>query len=114
VTRFGAVLDSTADRIGEGVTLVALTVFLADDGGPTAMAGAGLALVASNLTSYVKARAEVLGATCDAGLATRTERVLILGFGLVAHLPVVAVWLVAIAASVTVGQRLWEAQRALR
>ncbi len=84
VSRFGAFLDSTLDRAGEGVLyagIVAGTAGVADALLPTL---AALAMVAAFLVSYTRARAEGLGFGGDVGVAPRAERVVIMGLGLVA------------------------------
>ncbi len=82
VSRFGAFLDSTLDRAGEGVLyagIVAGTVATAS-ALPTL---AALAMVAAFLVSYTRARAEGLGFGGDVGVAPRAERVVIMGVGLI-------------------------------
>jgi len=83
VSRFGAFLDSTLDRAGEGVLyagIVAGTVATA-----SALPGlAALAMIAAFLVSYSRARAEGLGFGGDVGIAPRAERVIIMGIGLIA------------------------------
>jgi CDP-diacylglycerol--glycerol-3-phosphate 3-phosphatidyltransferase len=84
VSRFGAFLDSTLDRAGEGVLyagIVAGTATVADRALP---ALAALAMVAAFLVSYTRARAEGLGFGGDVGVAPRAERVVIMGLGLIA------------------------------
>ena len=83
VSRFGAFLDSTLDRAGEGVLyagIIAGTVATA-----SALPGlAALAMIAAFLVSYTRARAEGLGFGGDVGIAPRAERVVIMGIGLIA------------------------------
>ena len=84
VSRFGAFLDSTLDRAGEGVLyagIVAGTASVADRALP---ALASLAMVAAFLVSYTRARAEGLGFGGDVGVAPRAERVVVMGVGLIA------------------------------
>lgn len=84
VSRFGAFLDSTLDRAGEGVLyagIVAGTASLADRAIPSL---AALAMVAAFLVSYTRARAEGLGFGGDVGVAPRAERVVVMGVGLIA------------------------------
>ena len=110
---FGGVLDSTADRIGEGVAFAALTAHFAGEGAALAAAATVLALVGGNLTSYVRARAEAAGAQCRNGLCTRLERVTILGLGLLVHQPEAAIYLLVALTFATVAQRLWTVRQAL-
>jgi CDP-diacylglycerol--glycerol-3-phosphate 3-phosphatidyltransferase len=82
-TRFGAILDSTLDRVSEAILLVSLLAVFARDGLVTESILSGVALVGSLLVSYIRARMEGLGVECKAGLFTRPERVIILALGLV-------------------------------
>jgi len=110
-TRFGALLDSTFDRISDAVLLLGLLVLYVMSGGTTEMVLIFLALISSFLTSYVRARAEGLGINCPVGLFTRSERVIILALGLLLN-PLykfsifIALLLVVVLGFVTVGQRL--------
>jgi phosphatidylglycerophosphate synthase len=81
-TRFGALLDSTFDRISDAILLLGLLVFYIMSGGTLEIMLVFLALIASFLTSYIRARAEGVGINCPVGLFTRTERVIILALGL--------------------------------
>jgi CDP-diacylglycerol--glycerol-3-phosphate 3-phosphatidyltransferase len=82
VTRFGAILDSTLDRVCEAIMLLGLLVFFVRDGNTTESILAGVAIPGSLLVSYVRARMEGLGIECKAGLFTRPERVIVLALGL--------------------------------
>jgi CDP-diacylglycerol--glycerol-3-phosphate 3-phosphatidyltransferase len=110
-TRFGALLDSTFDRISDAVLLLGLLVLYLTSGGIIEMVLIFLALVSSFLTSYVRARAEGLGINCPVGLFTRAERVIILALGLLLN-PLyefsifIALLLMVVLGFVTVGQRL--------
>ncbi len=110
---FGGVLDSTADRLGEGVTFAGLAAYFAGTGDVAAVAATVLALTGANLTSYVRARAEAAGVACLEGICTRFERVLIVGVGTALHLPEAAVYVLAVLTFVTVAQRLWIVRRGL-
>ena len=111
-TRWGAFLDSTLDRVADGAVLagVALHLALAHRAWP---AGLALwALVAAQVTSYVKARAESVGLTTTAGLGSRAERLVLVlvallleGMG-VPHALDVGVALLAVLTTVTVVQRV--------
>jgi CDP-diacylglycerol--glycerol-3-phosphate 3-phosphatidyltransferase len=81
-TRFGAVLDSTLDRVSEAVLLVTLLAVFAQDGLVTESVLSGVALVGSLLVSYIRARMEGLGVECKEGFFTRPERVIVLSLGL--------------------------------
>lgn len=110
-TRFGALLDSTFDRISDAVLLLGLLVLYVMSGGTTEMVLIFLALISSFLTSYVRARAEGLGVNCPVGLFTRSERVIILALGLLLNQLYkfsifIALLIVVVLGFVTVGQRL--------
>jgi CDP-diacylglycerol--glycerol-3-phosphate 3-phosphatidyltransferase len=81
-TRFGAILDSTLDRISEAILLISLLAVFARSGLAAESILSGVALVGSLLVSYIRARMEGLGVECKAGLFTRPERVIILALGL--------------------------------
>jgi CDP-diacylglycerol--glycerol-3-phosphate 3-phosphatidyltransferase len=82
-TPFGAFLDSTLDRVEEGVVLAAVAAYFADRGDELAVGATVLAVVGSYMVSYTRARAEALGVECKVGIATRAVRVVILSAGLV-------------------------------
>ena len=83
-TLFGAFLDSTLDRIEEGVVLTAIAWYFAEkDGDAVAAAACVFVVLSSLMVSYTRARAEALGVECKVGVATRPVRVVILSIGLV-------------------------------
>jgi CDP-diacylglycerol--glycerol-3-phosphate 3-phosphatidyltransferase len=82
-TPFGAFLDSTLDRIEEGIVLAAIAAYFAERGDEVAVGAAVLTVVGSYMVSYTRARAEALGMECKVGVATRPVRVVILSAGLV-------------------------------
>jgi CDP-diacylglycerol--glycerol-3-phosphate 3-phosphatidyltransferase len=81
-TPFGAFLDSTLDRIEEGVVLAAVAAYFAKHGDEVAVGAVVLTVVGSYMVSYTRARAEALGVECKVGVATRAVRVVILSIGL--------------------------------
>jgi CDP-diacylglycerol--glycerol-3-phosphate 3-phosphatidyltransferase len=81
-TPFGAFLDSTLDRVEEGVVLAAVAAYFAKRGDEVAVAAVVLSVVGSYMVSYTRARAEALGVECKVGVATRAVRVVILSAGL--------------------------------
>src|SRR5881409_1086966 len=82
-TPFGAFLDSTLDRLEEGVVLAAVGAYFASLHDQVAVAAVVAAVLFSLMVSYTRARAEALGVECKVGLATRPVRVVILSIGLV-------------------------------
>ena len=115
-TPFGAFLDSTLDRIEEGVVLTAIAVTFVDDGQRFATAAVVVAVLASLLVSYTRARAEALGVECKVGIANRAVRVVILSVGiLLADVGALeyAVYVLAALGTVTVLQRIFHVRRSL-
>ncbi len=83
-TKVGALLDSTLDRYAEFALLVGIAMFFLQIGGSTAKIFVFitmLAIAGSFLVSYVRARTEGLGASCDGGFFQRPQRLVILGIG---------------------------------
>ncbi len=99
----GAFLDSVADRVSETAMFAGLAVAVAGDGVLVGLAVASLG--ASLITSYLRARAEGIGAGGSGGLMGRAERVLLYSAGLVAGMPEVMLWAMAVLTWVTVVQR---------
>ncbi|MEJ0014677.1 MAG: CDP-alcohol phosphatidyltransferase family protein [Actinomycetota bacterium] len=108
---WGALLDSTLDRISDAAVLGSVAYFLMkshDRLVPVLI----IALVAGGLVSYIKARAESLGIECNGGFAERTDRLIIifvaLGFaGLgVPYILAVGAWILALASVYTIFERL--------
>jgi CDP-diacylglycerol--glycerol-3-phosphate 3-phosphatidyltransferase len=82
-TVFGAFLDSTTDRVGEGAMLTAIALVFARAGNDIAVVFTIAAVAGSFLVSYVRAKAETLGLRGDVGLGSRAERVVVITAGLV-------------------------------
>jgi phosphatidylinositol phosphate synthase len=115
-THFGAFLDSTLDRVEEGVVLTAVAWYFAKTGDEIAAAMCVVAVLGSLMVSYTRARAEALGVECKVGLATRPVRVVILSIGLVFakgaslgdfELLAPAIYAMAALTAFTVAQRVW-------
>jgi CDP-diacylglycerol--glycerol-3-phosphate 3-phosphatidyltransferase len=118
-TPFGAFLDSTTDRIGEGAMLGAIALIFHRHDHPVALAVTFAAVAGSFLVSYTRAKAEGLGLRGDVGLGSRAERVVVITAGLV--LGPISIWLLvgAIAlltatAWLTVLQRILFVRKQLR
>jgi len=128
MTTFGAFYDSTLDRVGEGAVFSGLIFYFLTGPLPAelkirALGIALLALVASLVVSYTRARAESLGVECKVGIAARAERILLLGlptilFGAGPGRPAVLLfWIVtvlAIVSAITVVQRVVHVARVAR
>jgi CDP-diacylglycerol--glycerol-3-phosphate 3-phosphatidyltransferase len=122
-TLFGAFLDSTLDRIEEGVVITAIAWHFADRGDAVPAAACVFVVLGSLMVSYTRARAEALGVECKVGLATRPVRVVVLSIGLVfakgagiADIELLAPSIYALAGltAFTVGQRVWHVRGELR
>jgi CDP-diacylglycerol---glycerol-3-phosphate 3-phosphatidyltransferase len=109
MTPFGGFLDSTLDRMSEGVILGAIALVLAAQGHTAALGCVFVALVGSFLVSYTRAKAEALGLKGDVGLMARAERIVLLAVALPfagrGVLPYV-IYVLAALTTVTVIQRM--------
>jgi CDP-diacylglycerol--glycerol-3-phosphate 3-phosphatidyltransferase len=117
-TPFGAFLDSTTDRVGEGAMLGAIGIVFARHGHDVALAATFAAVAGSFLVSYTRAKAEALGLRGDVGFGTRAERVVAITAGLVlAPLSIwlleASIYLLALTAWVTVVQRILHVRKQL-
>jgi CDP-diacylglycerol--glycerol-3-phosphate 3-phosphatidyltransferase len=118
-TPFGAFIDSTTDRIGEGAMLGAIALVFHRHDHPVALALTFAAVSGSFLVSYTRARAEALGLRGDVGIGSRAERVVVITGGLV--LAPISIWLLVGAISLltatswlTVIQRILYVRKQLR
>lgn len=121
-TLFGAFLDSTLDRIEEGIVLAAIAGYFAAEGEAFAAAMCVVAVLGSLMVSYTRARAEALGVECKVGLATRPVRVVLLSIGLIFakgagiadfELLAPAVYVLAALTIFTTFQRVWHVRNEL-
>ncbi len=121
-TLFGAFLDSTLDRMEEGIVLVAIAWHFAERGEEVAAAACVAVVLGSLLVSYTRARAEAIGVECKVGIATRPVRVVILSAGLVfadgevftnVDLLAASIYVLAALTAFTVAQRVWHVRREL-
>jgi CDP-diacylglycerol---glycerol-3-phosphate 3-phosphatidyltransferase len=119
---FGAFLDSTLDRMEEGIVLAAVAAYFASRGDQLAVAAVVVAVLGSLMVSYTRARAEALGVECKVGLATRPVRVVVLSIGLVLakgaglgnfELLEASIYVLAVLTVITVAQRIWHVREAL-
>lgn len=121
-TPFGAFLDSTLDRLEEGIVLTAVAAYFASRHNQVAVAAVVAGVLASLMVSYTRARAEALGVACKVGLAPRPVRVVILSIGLlfargasIGHFELLApaVYVLAALSAITVAQRIAFVRREL-
>ncbi|MCE5253647.1 MAG: CDP-alcohol phosphatidyltransferase family protein [Actinomycetia bacterium] len=113
VTRFGAFLDSTLDRVSEGVVLAAIAYLLAAEGHAIDAALVVLALMGAMLVSYTRARAESLGVECKVGIMSRPERVILIALGLFFDVLPYVIYIMLALTVVTVIQRVVHTYRQL-
>ena len=105
-TKFGAILDSTVDRISEAAIFCGLLVWYIPKDATLEIALIFAALISSFLVSYIRARAEGLGLECKVGLFTRAERVIVLAIGLLLNQILIVLCILVIFVCITVVQRL--------
>ncbi|MFC2043970.1 CDP-alcohol phosphatidyltransferase family protein [Chloroflexota bacterium] len=109
-TRFGAVLDSTLDRLSEAVLLLSILVVYTREQSDVGILVVGVALISSSLVSYIRARAEASSLDCQIGLFTRAERMIVLVLGLwlsqIDYALIIALAIISLFSFVTAGQRL--------
>ncbi len=111
-TPFGSVLDSTMDRLSEAAVLFGLLWYFSGLDAREEELLIFAAVVASIMVSYLRARAEIIGVKLREGIFTRTERVLLLGGGLIlqdildTNVLTPVLWALALIAGFTVLQRL--------
>ncbi len=117
-SRWGAWLDSTLDRIGDAAIFGGIALWFAGDGQDLLLASLAIyCLAAGAVVSYARARAEGLGMTANVGIAERAERLvaILLATGLdglgVPYILALALWLLAVASSVTIVQRALAVRR---
>ncbi len=116
-TTFGGFLDSTLDRVGEGLMLGAIALVFMRDGQELALALAVAAIGGSFLVPYARAKAEGLGIKGDVGIGSRAERVTVISVGLALAPWGVLPWAIgvlAVTAWFTVLQRILHVRRELR
>ena len=115
---FGALFDSTVDRVTEGALFLSFIFITSAAVWPydvrLQIVLIFLAMVGSFLTSYIRARAEALNIDCKVGLFTRVERVIILALGLLLNQVFIALAIVVVLSFVTVGQRFVHVWRQAR
>lgn len=112
-TPFGAFLDSTLDRLADMAILLGVMLHYAARGDAGTVLLGGVALIASVLTSYAKARAEHFLPSFGGGFLERGERLAVIGLGAVSGYMVPALWFLAVAGSGTVAYRFAVAHREL-
>jgi len=119
VTKFGAFWDSTLDRIGDGAIFMGLALYFAwEEPSKVCLVLSLVCLLMGAVTSYARSRGETLGFDVKVGIAERADRLVLIlvmtAFSEILDLPVllpIALWTLAIASTITVGQRVWVVRR---
>ena len=106
ISRFGGVLDSTLDRLGEAALLLGLLVFYVREVSVPGILLVNISLITSGLVSYIKARAEGAGVSCPVGLFTRAERIILLALGLFFGQVIIILAIISFFSLITAVQRL--------
>jgi CDP-diacylglycerol--glycerol-3-phosphate 3-phosphatidyltransferase len=111
-SRYGALLDSTMDRVADGAIFGSLVWWMGTTGQSVLAAVTLICLIGGQIVSYVRARAEGLGFTCEVGIAERMERLILVGIGaLLTGLGLswglgAAMWVLAVLTTITAVQRV--------
>ena len=105
-SKFGAVLDSTLDRASEGAVLIALAYVLVVENSVLGVTLVAVTMLFSFLVSYIRSRAEGIGLELKDGIFTRSERVIVLGIGIIINQLIIALAIVAFFSIITTVQRL--------
>jgi len=119
VSKWGALLDSTLDRLSDAAIFVGALLYFIDKT-DRLVPVITVATCASFMVSYIKARAESLGIECNGGLAERSERLIIAltAFGLhglgVDYAMAIGIWVLAIISIFTMIQRLMIVYKAVK
>jgi CDP-diacylglycerol--glycerol-3-phosphate 3-phosphatidyltransferase len=106
VSRFGAFLDSTVDRLSEAAVFLGLLVWYTGRGAKQEIVLIYATIVGSLMVSYSRARAEGLGMDCKVGLLTRMERAIVLFVGLLLEQVTITLWVMAVLTNLTALQRM--------
>mgnify|MGYP000497954325 FL=1 len=119
ISKWGALLDSTLDRLSDGAIFIGALIYFIDQNDPLVPVLL-VATFASFMVSYIKARAESLLIKCEGGLAERGERVMIIltAYGLhglgVNYAMAVGIWLLALISVFTMIQRMMIVYKAVK
>jgi len=119
ISKWGALLDSTLDRLSDGAIFIGALIYFIDQNDPL-IPVLLIATFASFMVSYIKARAESLLIKCEGGLAERGERVMIIltAYGLhglgVNYAMAVGIWLLALISVFTMIQRMMIVYKAVK
>jgi CDP-diacylglycerol--glycerol-3-phosphate 3-phosphatidyltransferase len=119
ISKWGAVLDSTLDRLSDAAIFIGALLFFIENDDPLVPLII-IAAVAAFMVSYIKARAESLNIMCDGGIAERSERLIIalVAYALhgleVAYAMTIGIWVLVLLSIITVAQRMLIVYKAVK
>lgn len=113
VTRFGAILDATLDRLSEAALFIGIMVYFVPENSALLIMLVGMTMAGALIVSYLRARSEASGIEGKEGVFTRPERIIVLAAGLVTGWLVAALLIICVMSYITVIQRLFGAYRQL-
>jgi CDP-diacylglycerol--glycerol-3-phosphate 3-phosphatidyltransferase len=119
VSKWGAVLDSTLDRLSDAAIFIGALLFFIENDDPLVPLII-IAAVAAFMVSYIKARAESLNIVCDGGIAERSERLIIalVAYGLhgleVEYAMAIGIWVLVLLSMITIAQRMLIVYKAVK
>lgn len=113
-TKFGALLDSTLDRIADGFIFLGITWYFFNKNNMEGLIVTLLCMIASFLISYIRARAEGLGVSCKVGIIERPERLIFLAFGCLTGFLYETILVLTLLSWFTVAQRISFVKKGLK
>jgi CDP-diacylglycerol--glycerol-3-phosphate 3-phosphatidyltransferase len=119
ISKWGAVLDSTLDRLSDAAIFIGALLFFIENDDPLVPLII-IAAVAAFMVSYIKARAESLNIVCDGGIAERSERLIIalVAYGLhgleVEYAMAIGIWVLVLLSMITIAQRMLIVYKAVK
>ena len=119
ISKWGAVLDSTLDRLSDAAIFIGALLFFIENDDPLVPLII-IAAVAAFMVSYIKARAESLNIVCDGGIAERSERLIIalVAYGLhgleVEYAMAIGIWVIVLLSMITIAQRMLIVYKAVK
>ena len=119
ISKWGAVLDSTLDRLSDAAIFIGALLFFIENDDPLVPLIL-IAAVAAFMVSYIKARAESLNIVCDGGIAERSERLIIalVAYGLhgleVEYAMAIGIWVLVLLSMITIAQRMLIVYKAVK
>ena len=119
ISKWGAVLDSTLDRLSDAAIFIGALLFFIENDDPL-VSLIIIAAVAAFMVSYIKARAESLNIVCDGGIAERSERLIIalVAYGLhgleVEYAMAIGIWVLVLLSVITMAQRMLIVYKAVK